>query len=230
MMACAKVQFDGAQTDLNQVYDGLVKLHGDNEDLLERLKSTQSAWLAYRDAECVAQVDQVETQSLKPLTKLSCEGLLTQQRLSVLQGGKEKTVDEVEALPRWVNVLAADYADVFWRYGSHTQVDLNCDSQKEEIMSGVKLNPSGLPEVILAVVENPSSGRPRISDFTFAKRDDGICGSDLVFETLPMPVAQDDLGACPVSLHVHDKACDGSYALRLEGKMFSFVQDQAASE
>lgn len=260
-MSCNKKRLDDAQAALNATYEravetfkaphktqvedlpNLVSETKIKESSAERLKKSQSDWLAYRDVECARQVDAVESESLKQLKKVSCEAALTEQRTETLLVELEdheqiKMADGFETVPKWMNVLTDENPDVFWRFGERLSVDLNCDEQKEEVISGVQISRKGdksdrlMVHAVLAIAENPQMGRPKTQVFSFPVLEDGqdaaLCSERLNFSVIPLP-SQKDQSRCDVALEVKDSDKCASYTVSLSNGAFSLMSDEAAS-
>lgn len=152
---------------------------------LEELEKIQKDWLVYRDEQCKWDAAMAESPSLERVYQLSCITDLTEKRAAylegVLQNGESATPREFGGTPRWMNVLGMEHPDVFWRYGRVLKTDLNCDEREDYVMTGLSVK--SLPqkqgtvaaaqeseigaflnkdtEVVLAVADNPVTGKPR---------------------------------------------------------------------
>lgn len=151
---------------------------------VEELEKIQKDWLIYRDEQCKWDAAMAESPSLERVYQLSCITDLTEKRTAylkgVLQNGESMTPREFGGTPRWMNVLGMEHPDVFWRYGRILKTDLNCDEREEYVMTGLSVK--SLPqkqatdavkeselgaylskdtEVVLAVADNPVTGKPR---------------------------------------------------------------------
>lgn len=164
VMGCLNVQYEAAQGDLNKAFDKLVSQNA-SENLAE-IKDIQMRWLGYRDLECTQETAALETEALKRLENLRCINRLTQERIVAIQSGfsDEKVhviVGEVSGQPRWMNALASDNPDIFWRYGARIEGDLDCDGEVEYIMSGLHVTAeAGVVKPFVSISENPVTGRP----------------------------------------------------------------------
>jgi len=172
--ACLKKHLDEAQRRLNKIFDSL---NNDLESAQKKaqLKDLQKTWLNYRDAECMWEMEQTETASLKRINELSCMARVTDDRADLLtviamdqevEGGAR----EYGSFPRWMNVLAKDHSSVYWDYGKRFAEDLNCDEEPEQIMTGVTIQSKDdalSQEIVIAVSQNPVTGRPKPTLFTF---------------------------------------------------------------
>jgi len=199
--ACLKKHLDEAQDRLNEVYEELSSTL-ETEDLQE-LKRLQQNWLTYRDEECAWEAGRTETASLQQVYELSCKARLTESRAEQL----EITLADMEepgvqrqfgTFPRWVNVVAKDYPDIFWKYGQRQSMDLDCDEIEEYVMAGVILKPYKTDtqdekdsqasllhtaEVAVVVAENPAIGRPQTSLFKYPvsthSEEQVLCAADV---------------------------------------------------
>jgi len=172
--ACLKKHLDGAQRRLNKIFDRL-NSDLDSEEKRAQLKDLQKTWLDYRDAECMWEMEQTETASLKRINELSCMARVTDDRADlltviVMDQEAEGGAREYGSFPRWMNVLAKDYPAVYWDYGKRFSDDLNCDEEPEQIMMGMTVQKEGdvlSQDIIVAVAQNPATGRPTPKLFTF---------------------------------------------------------------
>lgn len=234
VMACVKKRHDEAQKRLNTIFEQL--LAGEQEATQEengradQLRESQKDWITYRDQECLWETTRVETESLKRIHELSCVTALTQQRADILALSlKEDQEDEgaarsYSATPRWMNALAADHPDVFWRYKDNIRADLDCDGEDEEIMPGLKtqvldVRTEGtdkyLVKAVVAITENPATGRPRSTLFDFVVSPDRaagqLCDSSMklaVVSHKAAQVADQETQHCDVALQVNDRKCE----------------------
>lgn len=179
---CLKRHLDSAQKRLNKVYQNLSS--NLTPEKLGELKELQKTWLAYRDAECMWEAKSSETLSLKRMNEISCMARVTEDRADLLtiaygEGDIKGVQREYGSFPRWMNALAKDNTGVFWDYDARTAVDLNCDDEDEYIMQGVVTTPikksaedvqniTFTQQQIIAVVQNPTTGRPQSDIFKFS--------------------------------------------------------------
>jgi uncharacterized protein YecT (DUF1311 family) len=84
MNAQARAEFEKADADLNKTYDALLAKLTDAEGK-EKLKQSQRAWLAFRDAEAAFAADQVRGGSMAPTIRYETMAELTQQRIKQLK-------------------------------------------------------------------------------------------------------------------------------------------------
>lgn len=235
-MACAKKRNDAAQASLNELYQKMLDIFDEADapngegSAADILRQSQTDWIAYRDTECEHQVAQVETESLKRLKKLSCSASLTEQRVTTLElelEEKDKQINpaQFEALPTWMNALASDHPEVFWRYGDRLSADLNCDEQNEEIIAGLQVDGANVLNSVLAIADDPVAGRPntKIFDFEVLPEKEGrnVCSQNLKFSVIPLPV-QKGQGSCAVALRVEDQKC-ASFTVAWTGKSYELL-------
>lgn len=139
---CVNHNKHDVQDQLNDIYKKSSENRSEENMLL--LDEAQKNWIEYRDAQCAWESDLTENPSLKKIYEMSCVALLTNLRTDLLATTLERELDEepreFSAYPRWMNVLAHDYSDVFWRYGNWIQADLNCDGDNEKIMTGIRVS------------------------------------------------------------------------------------------
>lgn len=266
IMNCVKRRYDEAQTRLKAVYDQLVVeerapkdeaiVDGQSDDSEEKAKpekkvpavpaisvsDVQKNWIAYRDQECAWQREQAE-ESLKRIRELSCLADLTDKRADtlalVLTHGEAQSDDPVQygAAVRWMNALAADHPDIFWRYGDTLRSDLNCDGRDEIIIPGlttltrdVRLRNSD-PYIVkshLAIIDEPATGRPisKIFDLPVsADEDDGVlCDSEVALSIVSetTEVIEGEEKSCEVRLQIESGACPAQ-AIVVQDGAFEFL-------
>lgn len=262
---CLKRHLDSAQKRLNKVYQELgSKLEAEK---LTELKELQSAWLNYRDAECMWESQNSVTPSLKRVNELSCMARVTDDRadlLTVIYGDGTGGVSQREygSFPRWMNVLAKDYPDIYWHYGGRTDTDLNCDGENEYVMRGVRVlalkmdktktedteaaaQPVNLVyenKAVIAVAQNPPTGRPTAKIFEFPIQMEGdnqaVCSENISFQfgekSAPKPVTgeegeQPQEQVCRSYLQLNDKGCTPKI-ISWTGKEFALEVEQAPEE
>ncbi|GJL85669.1 MAG: hypothetical protein DHS20C02_14440 [Micavibrio sp.] len=252
MMDCVNRHYEDAQERLNTVFGKMLEQREDETE--EGLQIAQRSWLVYRDLQCGWEAAQVETKAVKRLTELSCLTDLTESRADVLASGLDEkgAQHKFSAYPRWMNVLAQENPDVYWRYGEHIRADLDCDGQDEQIMVGVdvtgndKINTetgtaSYKSDVILAVAENPVTGKPQTSLFRLPAGDTAgqgsICNPDVAIALVDHPAMSaskpdtndnknknpglSDTNTCRVALQIRDNQCE-PLTLYWGGKDYQF--------
>jgi uncharacterized protein YecT (DUF1311 family) len=84
MNAQARAEFERADAELNKAYEALLAKLPDSESK-EKLKQSQRAWLAFRDAEAAFAADQVRRGSMAPTLRYETMTELTQQRIKQLK-------------------------------------------------------------------------------------------------------------------------------------------------
>ena len=80
----AAKEFERADTELNKTYEALLRKLPDAESK-EKLKQSQRAWLAFRDAEAAFAADQTRGGSMGPTIRYETMTELTQQRIKQLK-------------------------------------------------------------------------------------------------------------------------------------------------
>jgi uncharacterized protein YecT (DUF1311 family) len=167
VMRCLNDQYETIQGELNAAFDRLTGQKSGEE--LVQVKRIQAHWLEYRTLACAQETAVLDGESLKRLETLRCKNRLTQERIVALQNALHKddvravaVIGEAAAQPRWMNALAVDYPDVFWRYGGRVSGDLDCDGEDEYVMSGLKFDRQDLDyKTVVSISENPATGRPQ---------------------------------------------------------------------
>lgn len=79
----AAASFKKADAALNAVYSDLTRLL--SSPSVQKLRASQRAWLAFRDAECALQGSAVEGGSAKPMVVSQCMARLTEERVRQLR-------------------------------------------------------------------------------------------------------------------------------------------------
>jgi len=83
MNAQARTEFEQADAELNKTYEALLTKLPDAESK-QKLKESQRAWLAFRDAEAVFVADHARGGSMAPTIRYETMTELTQQRIKQL--------------------------------------------------------------------------------------------------------------------------------------------------
>jgi uncharacterized protein YecT (DUF1311 family) len=199
---CVNRHKNDVQDRLNEVYNTL-SMQQEAEKSKTALGDAQQAWIGYRDAQCKWESGLAGNPSLERIYELSCITLLTNMRTELLATTSERELEEEPrefgAHPRWINVLAHEYPDVFWRYGNWTKADLDCDGEDEQIITGVSFkqeqDSEQAPSLIVAISENPAIGKPSSFLLRIALRADNsseeenqgpfLCKTDVSFSYVP---------------------------------------------
>jgi uncharacterized protein YecT (DUF1311 family) len=84
MNAQARTEFVRADAELNKAYEALLKKLPDRQGK-EKLKQSQRAWLAFRDAEAAFTADQARGGSMAATIRYETMTELTQQRIKQLK-------------------------------------------------------------------------------------------------------------------------------------------------
>jgi uncharacterized protein YecT (DUF1311 family) len=80
MNAQARAEFEQVDAELNKTYEALLTKLADAESK-EKLKQSQRAWLAFRDAEAAFVADRTRGGSMAPTVRYETMTKLTQQRI-----------------------------------------------------------------------------------------------------------------------------------------------------
>ena len=83
MTDCAREEFSRADTALNVAYAERLRASGGK--LKETLRTSQRAWIAYRDATCQAEGAVYEGGTMEPLASVTCRARLTDERSAWLK-------------------------------------------------------------------------------------------------------------------------------------------------
>lgn len=205
-------------------------------DAKTQLNEAQKNWLIYRDAHCLWEAGIQENAGLKRIYELSCLADITDTRIGQLQTVNERADKEAPrefgTQPRWMTALAGDHPQIFWRYGEWKSADLNCDDKPEQIMTGisvahvqdsVKIENEGVKEqahheidIVVAVSDNPETGRPRAKLFRLPVSEDQqlfprLCRPGVRLEITEVKPAsagdKDKPAGCAKMLQVNDRIC-----------------------
>jgi uncharacterized protein YecT (DUF1311 family) len=84
MNAQARAEFERADAELNKTYEALLKKLPDAESK-HKLKESQRAWLAFRDAEAAFAADEARGGTMAPTLRYETMAKLTQQRIKQLK-------------------------------------------------------------------------------------------------------------------------------------------------
>lgn len=95
MARCANRTFEGAASEMGQVWSGIVRALGEEDrrfadqlspTRVEAAQAAQDAWLRYRDAQCTAEADnEARGGSVYPLHYISCRTRMTRERMQQLR-------------------------------------------------------------------------------------------------------------------------------------------------
>lgn len=223
-MECINRQFQNAQSRLNESYKQYMDSH--DPALRAAAEKAQHEWLSYRDAQCAWESAWADPPALARIYEVSCLSALTETRADILASiaapaESGESPREFGARPRWMNVLAHDSPDIFWRYGSWLRTDLDCDGREEEIMAGLSVAPeketdgnSGISfsgAIVVAAVENPATGKPKAQTFEFPVMRESAaphaCDADVRLTPVNRPGLADDKTACLAALRIDTRGC-----------------------
>ena len=166
--SCIKTHNEASKQKLNKVYKEILGQQERESD--HEIMQAQKDWLKYRDTQCRYEAGLTDNEALKHVYETSCLTALTQfraQYLEDLKTRKNKSLPhEFSNQPRWVNILTNSYPGIFWRYGEWISVDLDCDGEKEDIMTGLDVShknqdPSVHSTLVVAVADTPETGKPK---------------------------------------------------------------------
>lgn len=87
MNACATRLYDQADRRLNALYARLLAEIGNDAGAKARLRDSERAWIAFRDAQCGFESAGYEGGSIQPLIRATCMKRLTDARIVELQTG-----------------------------------------------------------------------------------------------------------------------------------------------
>ncbi|MCB9990233.1 MAG: DUF1311 domain-containing protein [Rhodospirillales bacterium] len=175
---CINRHNQDVQKKLNDVFTDIAA--GQSDETKALLNDAQKNWIPYRNAQCAWEASLTETASLKRVYELSCLTAMTDRRVALLEAVQSREAQEepreFSAQPRWMNALAHDHPQIFWRYGEWKSADLDCDGHDEQVMTGLSVAQTQEVviekdavseaqrqdiEVVVAISENPPTGRPK---------------------------------------------------------------------
>jgi uncharacterized protein YecT (DUF1311 family) len=84
MNAQARAEFERADSERNKTYEALLTKLPDAESK-QKLRESQRAWLAFRDAEAAFAADQARGGSMAPTIRYETMAELTQERIKQLK-------------------------------------------------------------------------------------------------------------------------------------------------
>lgn len=226
LINCTSKQLQEVEAELTTLFDKLALDETDNQLFQEAQKS----WITHRDAQCAWQIGKAKSESLGRLEKLTCQRDLTLQRikhLTAFDPGVEKELEHeplpasaYTAYPRWMNALAQINADIFWQYGQRTAADLNCDGINEHILAGLNVEKSYAvkadkaeaqftPQVVIAVAETPTTGRPHVAVFDLPED----CTAPVSFSSSAKKQSDTDAETeakqCGITVEIRSASCSG---------------------
>jgi len=158
---CLSTVLEKQQAELNTQYSQLLRsLDGAQA---ANVKQVQTSWLAYRDLECALEATNTNIASLERLEALKCLYQLTRDRSQTLSRVDQmgQSASQLGTMPRWMNVLGVDNAQIYWDYAGRIESDLNCDGSPEYAMSGIELSEQGDVRAVVAIAESGATGKPR---------------------------------------------------------------------
>jgi uncharacterized protein YecT (DUF1311 family) len=88
MNAEARADFKRADAELNKTYEAVLKKLPDHESK-QKLKESQRAWLAFRDAEAAFAADEAHGGTMAPTLRYETMAELTEQRIKQLKSHLE---------------------------------------------------------------------------------------------------------------------------------------------
>lgn len=236
-LACVNRHKADVQKRLNSIFDEAKKLSGGRQSG-PLLTAAQNAWITYRDAQCAWESGLAENPSLERIYELSCVTLLTNLRADLLATTLETESNgqprEFGATPRWMNVLIHDHPDIFWKFGRWQHANLDCAGPEEQAVLGVRFSAAETADIVLAVAENPLTGKPSTQIMSLPVRPEKaegkpeekaglfLCATDITLSRVPY---NDKDGTAPPACHairVDDRKCAPLY-LYWDGQEYRFA-------
>jgi uncharacterized protein YecT (DUF1311 family) len=234
MLKCVNRHREDAQVRLSMVYREVLKGIEDQtgKDLL---LESQNNWITYRDEHCKFEKSQAEAPAFERIYEISCITRLTEHRaeqlsMSLFHSGSEKP-REFGTFPRWMNVLAHEHPDIFWRYGQRQSGDIDCDGESEQIVSGVRIkpfavddtNPQKFVEAVIAIAEDPVTGKPRTEILLLPAGEEACTPyTDITFVSGQEEEASEE--TCNARLILNRGGCKRIH-VHWTGKVYDFLVD-----
>ncbi len=197
------------------------------------LREAQKSWLLYRDDQCRWQINRSANESAKRTEELSCLILLTQQRIESLalfakEENQSLSAASYGVIPRWMNAISSEKPALYWQYNNHIRVDLDCDGQPEEIMTGLEIlnikphkeknaAASAQYKSWIAIAGNPVTGKAQVSflpleNWIHKDKKKTRCISEPSLSFTPMPLPSVNNGQPPP-----EKVCSAYVEIKREG-------------
>lgn len=192
----------------------------------QKLRDAQKAWITYRDSQCEWEAENVKAESLRRVTQLYCLVRITEVRDNVLAVALEDLQEKQKyhgVTPRWENVLAEDFKDVFWRKNANIQSDINCNGRQENTVVGVRLGKNKTPQYVIGFVEGSSTGRPNavlfdlpVNEVVAEDEPAKQCGDAIQIEFTPHNPKEE---CRPSEVNIENGDC-ASQAIQWDGNKF----------
>ncbi len=182
MVECAGWELEQADRWLNQVY-AIVRGDLPDDQAKTLLRDAQRAWVAFRDAACAADADEVRGGTMAPLVEIGCRTFQTKQRARDL-GARLLGIDpprfEAEDMGRQLGAFA-------------------CDGQLSEARLGLSPAGEGGQQVEVQLLVGDEGFRWGVDPAS----QDAVCGLDVSLWLVENPAIPN----CP-ALAVDDGQCD----------------------
>jgi len=229
LVKCLDGYYEKTKTSLaatfQQKLDSVDKANG------QKLRDAQKSWIAYRDSQCEWEAENEKTESLKRVTQLYCLVRITEVRDNILSVALENLQEKQKfhgVTPRWENVLAEDFKDIFWRKNANIQSDINCNGRRANTVVGVRLGKNKTPQYVIGFVEGSSTGRPTATLFDLPENEeiaDGEparqCGDAILIQFTPANPKEE----CKQSEIVIQNGECASQMIMWDGKQFMVVKE-----
>lgn len=218
---CINRHKQDVQKRMNEVFDDVLSsIPLENNKQKDSLSKAQQSWINYRDAQCLWEASLAQTPSLERIYELSCITLLTNLRSDLLSTAitdrKKEMPREFGSSPRWINVLTHEHPETFWRFGKWIHVDLDCNGEDEQIVSGVKFSKKeNSPILVLAIAESPLTGKPQTKLFDISlnteseptpeKANPRLCHTNIEFSVLSDD--QEQASSCHKEVQISATGC-----------------------
>lgn len=85
MLACVKQDLAREDKRLNDVYRKLASTRKDDEKATNLLRDAQRKWIAFRDAHCAVEADEMRGGTLEPVLLTDCLAVATAERAKFLE-------------------------------------------------------------------------------------------------------------------------------------------------
>ncbi len=226
LVSCIGHRLTIENNHMNDVYKALEKHHAENTKYLSDLNTRQDEWISFKDEKCAFEANVYAGESLENVQKLSCQARMTSTHTEHLKALlHDVDIPEFSSPPRWVNVLRADYTDIFWRLASAKLIDVDCDGHKEHLVQGLKKT-NDQYEMILSISDSKKTGRPVVTIINFDDQKDCQINDNYEIQHLPEPKPKNDVLQCVQQVHINTENCgpfvlfkkDNEYRLKKKEK------------
>jgi uncharacterized protein YecT (DUF1311 family) len=220
LVSCVSNHVNAENTHMTNIYKELEKRNTDNANYLSNLSVRQDEWIGFKDEKCKFEASLYTGGSLERVQELSCQARLTSNHIEHLKILLNDTdVPEFSSPPRWVNVLQADYGDIFWRLASAKMIDVDCDGQDERLVQGLRKT-NGHYEMVLSIADSEITGRPTMAIIDFDDQKNCQINDNYEIKHFPEPKPENGVLQCVQQVHIGTQHC-GQFVLIKNGETYN---------